>query len=505
MNTSRGILFPVGIAGHLYQIAAFREVFSAPVIAIVFTEEMDALLTTSSQAKPDRVYSFPKFYKQHKDEVYKESLRELYKEVLQYETRFKVASSAKLYFSDRYFRQEKSWALVIRRFVIIYRFVDHVFAHENPVWLKSNLTTMLGLALSAAAVSKGIPAIKPQEARVAKRVEFIDEVWMGALRGWRATFENIELKGWEVIDREIVEIAVSWLEEFRVKPKRPKYAEQNSVLSFNAARFGRNLLNGLLVRFTSKYWVSLFKYKIDRELNFRAPLGEDFVKDFLFRELRAFFMRRSRYFRQKVDLDESYIYFPLQFSPEITTTTYAVPNDDQSALITALAKSVPGNTQIFVKEHTSMIGRRPSKFYKDLSNLYNVNIVSPALSTFDLIHNATAIATINSTVGWEAYLFGKPVLAFGEAFYREFPGVLRLDLGCTMDRRIRKYLDEFEPNEEEITNAVIAYFYVTGDMMSIGDIGIDTQLSEADSNALKLALEFKKQVEHFSPRHQEML
>ena len=504
MKSSRAVLFPIGVEGQFYQIKAFQEVFSAPVAVVFFTEVIEALYETLNFAKPDRVYSFPKYYKKHKQILFKESIGELRSEISSYEKKYKISSSSKLYFSDRYLRRENSWPIVIRRIAIIYRFVDHVLSQEDPIWLKSGFTTMLGLVFHSAAVSKGIPSLSYQTGRVNDIAEILDETWMGTLRGWTATFENIQKNGRGVVDEKIVNTASLWLKDFLNKPMRPQYSEKNSVLYFNARSFLKNILDGILVRFTSKYWSSLLRYKTDREFNFRAPFGEAFVRDFLFREFRSFFLRRSKYFRQNADMGEPFIYFPLQYTPEISTTTYAIPNDDQCAIITALAKSIPGNTRIFVKEHTSMIGRRSRNFYKTLSKLYNVKIISPTINTFDLIENAVATATLNGNAGWEAFLFGKPVIAFGEAFYKEFPGILRLEIGCNMDRKIRKYLDEFEPNKEQITDAVIAYFDVLCESKT-GDIGDTVQQYNVESNALNLAKDIKKQFERFPIREPEKI
>jgi len=41
-------------------------------------------------------------------------------------------------------------------------------------------------------------------------------------------------------------------------------------------------------------------------------------------------------------------------------------------------------------------------------------------NTVELIQGATAVITINSTVGMEALLYGKPVTALGQCLYKKF-------------------------------------------------------------------------------------
>jgi len=41
------------------------------------------------------------------------------------------------------------------------------------------------------------------------------------------------------------------------------------------------------------------------------------------------------------------------------------------------------------------------------------------------MRKADAVVTITGTMGWEALLYERPVIAFGEAFYSELPTVFR--------------------------------------------------------------------------------
>jgi capsule polysaccharide export protein KpsC/LpsZ len=47
-----------------------------------------------------------------------------------------------------------------------------------------------------------------------------------------------------------------------------------------------------------------------------------------------------------------------------------------------------------------------------------VKIIHPLENSFSIIHNATAVITINSKVGAEALMQGKPLFVLGQAFYR---------------------------------------------------------------------------------------
>jgi hypothetical protein len=70
--------------------------------------------------------------------------------------------------------------------------------------------------------------------------------------------------------------------------------------------------------------------------------------------------------------------------------------------------------------------------------------------SFDLIDRSLAVATTGGTAGIEAVARGKPVLLFGDAWYRNCPGVYRvrnckdvsLVINCILDGKIQ--LDEQE-------------------------------------------------------------
>jgi hypothetical protein len=58
-----------------------------------------------------------------------------------------------------------------------------------------------------------------------------------------------------------------------------------------------------------------------------------------------------------------------------------------------------------------------------IASMPNVQLVPLAYTSFELIDNARASATVSGTVGWESVVRGKPTLLFGHAWYRDCKGV----------------------------------------------------------------------------------
>ncbi len=116
---------------------------------------------------------------------------------------------------------------------------------------------------------------------------------------------------------------------------------------------------------------------------------------------------------------ERFVFFPLHFQPEATTLLWGAYFADQLAVIENVAKSIPVSCRLYVKEHSSSIGRRPGGYYKRIKELPNVRLITPAADSHALIRRAALNIVITSTVGWEALLYERPVVVLGNVFYND--------------------------------------------------------------------------------------
>ena len=115
-----------------------------------------------------------------------------------------------------------------------------------------------------------------------------------------------------------------------------------------------------------------------------------------------------------------------------------------------------------------------------------MEFVPPQVSSFDLIRKCRAISVITGTAGWEGFALGKPVIAFGDVFFRHFPNVLGMEICPTMGIAIQEYIDGFHPDEESIRDAVSAYFACTQESTMV-DVGEDTRLEDAHEESRNFA------------------
>ncbi len=498
LQTQKSIIFQFGIEGHAQLAKACQDEFRVPIAGIVLTQAMERWLARCEIYQPDRLYSFPAFYSENIARVAKLPLDEVRSRISSYESRWNIPSIATYVYFDRYFRRELNYPKALRLALVFMEFADHILSHEDPLWVRGNLVNFFGLVLQQACLARGIPSLKPRAACISGRIEFMDETSNGGLRGWWSLYQRL-CRGEEGVPKEVVEEARDWLKMFQDRPARPKYAEIASNVQFRLGRFARQMLHSVSVRFDKNYWDELLNCRLDRQLYFRERPGRAFLVEFLGYQLRAMWQRRAAWFREQPDLDEPFVYLPLQYTPEISTLTHGLRWEDQANLVSNLAKYLPSGLRLYVKEHTSMVGHRSGAFYRRIQEHYNVTLVSPNVGTFDLIRKARAVATVTSTAGWEAFVLGKPVLVFGEVFFQEFPNVLKLGIDDDTPQKIRAYIEGFERDESAIENAVIAYFGATS-AGETGDIGNDIEPDQADTNAAAFARSVRFQLSEF-PLH----
>ena len=127
----------------------------------------------------------------------------------------------------------------------------------------------------------------------------------------------------------------------------------------------------------------------------------------------------------KIDLSGDYVYFPLQFEPEMTTAALGGIYADQALAIEHLADMLPPGVRILVKENPKQAGHaRGPMFFHRLRRISSVHFLPSFANTHELTAHARFVATITGTAGWEAIRQGIPALVFGRAWYLDLPGAV---------------------------------------------------------------------------------
>ena len=184
-----------------------------------------------------------------------------------------------------------------------------------------------------------------------------------------------------------------------------------------------------------------------------------YYKDYktAFEPLKRYFryLGSRKYFKTKVDLNKKYVYFPLHLQPEATTIVCAQKYEKQLYFIDNLAKSLPADTLLYVKEHYSFLGNRKNSFYEALKEYPNVVLVNPWEDSISLTLHSTCVATLTGTAGQEAMMLRKPVIMAGHIVYEGAPGVMHVDE--IYDNFIQTLDSYVQPTREEVLHYMAVY------------------------------------------------
>ncbi|MBI3633251.1 MAG: hypothetical protein HY226_03100 [Candidatus Vogelbacteria bacterium] len=164
------------------------------------------------------------------------------------------------------------------------------------------------------------------------------------------------------------------------------------------------------------------------------------------------------------DFNKKYIYMPLHYQPEGTTSPLGDAFVDQILAVEVLSKSLPPGWLIYVKEHPAewtpraleYFSYRHKGYYEEMVKNKNVKLMPMDTDTYTLIRNSQAVASITGTACWEGLLRGKPAIVFGHAWYRDCGGVYKVSNFSDTKMAIKKIIDSPIVESQEVVNYLVA-------------------------------------------------
>jgi hypothetical protein len=213
--------------------------------------------------------------------------------------------------------------------------------------------------------------------------------------------------------------------EVTLSPKMEQYYQKQTTRDekpWNMVEREKHLLQKSFVK---KWWSIAMSMLIRKP---RVFLSHVLSPNFWKRKLREH--QTIRFYdqhTQEPDLAVPYIYVALHMQPEATTCPIGGAYVDQELLVQMIAYHLPPGVRIYVKEHPNQkeVMRSPS-FYQSMLDLPCVTFVPRQTSTFALMKNALAIATVTGTAAFEGLFREKPALVFGHIHYQYASGVHRI-------------------------------------------------------------------------------
>lgn len=315
-------------------------------------------------------------------------------------------------------------------------------------------------------------------------------------------FDNLPHEGYDLIIYYICKhFKISFLTFYRLPIKPQKFLKRypvedifkhgeilnrkfNSSEVSNFSKKTKPKFSNELANIIADYESGVYSSSLDKPLEFhekkRRTLKENFKKIFskkifeyaFYRWIKPYFnediqrlIRRDPYYERskivkkyiklnaiKPDLKKNYIYVPLHFQPELSTTPIGQDYAFQELMIEQLAwcaKSL--NLLIYVKEHprSSSIFSRNLAFYKSFSNLSNVFLIENKTDNKLLIENCFATATVSGSASWEAFLMNKPAIIFGTSIFENGPNVYKVNSTSSIKSALNRILSKPEINYQD--------------------------------------------------------
>ena len=226
---------------------------------------------------------------------------------------------------------------------------------------------------------------------------------------------------------------------------------------FEKTKISKHFQKNLITR-TFNYFVRHLKYC---EMFERQDFFQSINNNLPFINSIKIILRRlkSKKYFNKInyeELPENYVYFPLHVTPEASTSIHAPYFKDQLRALDMIRLSIPPNFKVIVKEHPMMKGIRPLSFYKEISKMAGVRLVSHELSSFKLIKGSRLVITITGTAAFEAYLLAIPSFTIVEAFFSNFTNTLKIDF-LDFKETIKTYINKKIKEEYILKDLAIIY------------------------------------------------
>ena len=249
---------------------------------------------------------------------------------------------------------------------------------------------------------------------------------------------------------ESVSFANKYLADFREKQSQPEYQKlQNNIYKSKTELKNQLILfvKSLKGKLTSKNDFFHGAYASNVAFEQKTVKG---IKEY---------WKKKPYFHKEQLLDKPYFFYTLHVDPEASTMVISPYQTNQYAAIEAIAKAKPIDSILIVKEHLTMIGRRPKGYYDNINALPGVYMVDPLESSFQFIKGAKAVITITGTPGLEAIMLNKPAIFLGKFLYEW----IEKGFVCTNDLSILKdvltNVDTIKPADDELLKRLLMSIY----------------------------------------------
>ena len=167
---------------------------------------------------------------------------------------------------------------------------------------------------------------------------------------------------------------------------------------------------------------------------------QDNISLIIKRKYRSRFMQNS--LEKIVDLNVPFVYFPMNIEEELSMLHYSPFYTNQIEVIRHVAKSIPIDHKLYVKEHimAEFRGWHSIPEYKEIMDIPNVILIHPSYSSDELVKHSKLVITIRGTASFDAAYGNIPSIVFGDVPFSILPSIHKVNSINELPKLIRTAL-----------------------------------------------------------------
>jgi hypothetical protein len=124
--------------------------------------------------------------------------------------------------------------------------------------------------------------------------------------------------------------------------------------------------------------------------------------------------------------NHKYALLALHVQPEATPDVIAPEYSNQLELAKNIARNLPKDYKLLIKEHPNGIGSRTIEELREFRKIPNAILLDPYEKTNTFLSKIHLVFTIAGTISFEASLYGVPSIVFSDVYYNLFPLVHKI-------------------------------------------------------------------------------
>jgi hypothetical protein len=181
------------------------------------------------------------------------------------------------------------------------------------------------------------------------------------------------------------------------------------------------------------------------------------------------------------------VLFCLAFQPEESTAPRAGQYADQCLAITEIARRIPADWRVYVREHPDQARRRYPRelsYFRRIRAIPTVTIASLRQDAQQAMERSNIVATCGGSMAIRAWQMGKPVILFSHMAIKRAPGVFFID----GESALSAALHDASKLRGALPNEISAFAHYLDHCALEGDIGYRSYKRRSDRAVAEASL-----------------